>query len=203
MNNFYKNRKGFSYAEIMTVVAIMMILSTITIANIRNTGNSSELFVSVQKVISDIRFVQNMSLSATEFEGESPAGGWGLVFDKDKDFFYIYADKANVVAGIDVIDHVCLNDCDDTSEEFYKKIDLPAGTTIDRIYKVRRADNAVIDTQKMTITFEPPDPATHFCETDIDCDYDKVGIILINDNLDKREIIINFFGLVDTNEVYY
>ena len=200
---FLKNRKGFSYAEILTVIAIMMILSTIALANIRNTGTSSELFVSAQKVVSDIRFVQNMSMSATEFEGESPGGGWGLVFDKDKDFFYIFADRCNLVAGVCIIDHVCLSDCIDTSEEYYKKIDLPAGTSIDRIYKVRRLDGVEEETQKMNITFEPPDPTIHFCETDIDCEYDKVRIILINDNFDKREIVINFFGLVDTNVVYY
>lgn len=203
MLNIWRNSRGFSYAEIMTVVAIIMVLSTVTMANMRTTGSTSELFVMAQKVISDIRMAQNMALSATDFEGESPAGGWGVFFDKNLDYFVIYADKANEVENIGEIDHVCHEDCSDASEEDYKKISLPDGSRIDRIYKVRTADGAEIETDKFNITFEPPDPKTHLCEAVADCDYDRVEIVLVDEKLNKREITVNFFGLVDTADVYY
>ena len=201
MLKIFSNKNGFSYVEIMTVVAIILIISTITVANLRGTGTKSELYVSAQKIITDIRRAQNYSLSATEFNGASPAGGWGIYFNKSLGSYVLFADVAD--PGTGEINHVCLNDCIATSEEVSSIIPLPEGAKIDQIYKVRSSDGAKIYTDKMNVTFEPPDPITHFCETATDCDYDEIGIVIVNDKFDKREITINFFGLVDTAEVAY
>jgi len=201
MLKFFNNKNGFSYVEIMTVVLIIMILSTIALANLRGTGTKSELYVSAQKIITDIHRAQNDALSSVEFNGESPLGGWGIYFDKNLSSYVLYADVADKNSG--EIDHVCNNDCGPTSEESFLSIPLPEGTKIDRIYKIRSSDGAKIYTDKINLTIEPPDPITHFCEIAGDCDYDGIGFVIVNDKLDKREITVNFFGLVDTAEVAY
>lgn len=195
-----KESRGFSYIEVLSVITVIVIISTVVIANMRTGSSPSELFVSAQKIISDIRLVQNMAISASDLEGTVPGGGWGIRFVKGQNYYSIYADLSDDYGASDF---VCLNDCNTTSEELYKNIDLPPDTIIDKIYKIRTLDGAEISADEVTVTFEPPDPKVHMCETEIDCEYDKIGIVVVNSNLDKREIIVNFFGLVDTKDVFY
>lgn len=209
MKKLLKNNKGFSYIELLTVISIIMVMSTVAIANLRGTGATSILYVSAQRVITDIRRTQTYALSAKEYEyvilaadaPTSPAGGWGIYFNKDLDHYTIFAD--NEEGGTGTGDHICHSDCSGSSEEVYQNIDLPNGTTIDRIYKIRTSDGAKIPATQVSIVFEPPNPTVHMCETEGDCAYDSVGVILITDTLNKREITVNFFGLVDTHETNY
>jgi len=200
MLSIVKEKRGFSYVEVLSVITVIVILSTVAIANMRIGSSPSELFVAAQKIISDIRLTQNMAISASDFEGVIPGGGWGVRFVKGQNYYSLYADIADDYGASD---HVCHANCNDTSEELYKNIDLPPDTTIDKIYLIRTIDGAEISVDEATVTFEPPDPKVHMCQAVIDCGYDKFGIVVVNSNLDKREIIVNFFGLVDTKDVYY
>lgn len=200
MYNRIKEQGGFSYVEVLSVITVIAILSTIVLANTRIGSSPSELFVAAQKIISDIRLSQNMAISASDLEGVIPGGGWGIRFVKGQDYYSLYADIADDYG---VSDHVCHSDCSDLSEELYKNINLPPDTKIDKIYLIRTIDGAEISANEVTVTFEPPDPKVHMCLAESDCEYDKIGIVIVNANLDKREIIVNFFGLVDTKDVYY
>lgn len=198
------NKKGISYVEILTVISIMMILTVIAVANIRGVGTKGTLYVSVQKIISDIRVAQSYALSAKEFEGvdppRSPEGGWGIYFNKDENYFSIFADL-ELNEGEGYGDYVCHSKCGDLSEERYQKINMPEGVRIERIYKIRSYDGFEVPGDEINIVFEPPEPIIHQCEIKDDCDYDRVGIVFTIDGLDKREITVNFFGLIDTADV--
>ena len=202
---FKKNTKGMSYVEIVIVISIIAIMTMLTVANLRGSGTSGLLFVSAQKLITDIHRAQTYALSAMLF-GEvapvSPAGGWGIYFNKNRDHYTIFADlEESPFVGFG--NYYCLNECSDTSGEAYQQISLPEGAVIDKIYKVRASDGVILPATQMNIVFEPPDPIIHLCETAGDCDYSQVGIVIITDMLDKREVTVNFFGLIDTKEVYY
>lgn len=197
---FWKNKKGLSYVELTVVIFIMMMITTVTIANMNQQGRDGELFVLVQKVISDIRLAQGYALSAKELDGDIPAGGWGIYFEEGRDHYSVFADKATIA---DIANYVCLLDCSAVSEENYRDFDNPDDTSIDRIHLIRSSDGVEVATSKISIVFEPPDPTIHFCIEEGDCDYDSVSIVFVNPQLDKREVTINFFGLVDTNEIVY
>lgn len=204
MLKLFRNIKGLSLVEIMTVISIMMILTVIAIANVRGVGTKGTLYVSVQKIISDIRVAQSNALSAKEYEGvvppRSPEGGWGVYFNKDENYFSIFADL-EINLGLGYGDYVCHSKCGDSSEELYQKINLPEGVIIERIYKIRSVDGFEVSGNEINIVFEPPEPVIHLCEIGGDCDYDKIGIVFTIDGIDKREISINFFGLIDTADV--
>lgn len=197
---FFRNKTGFSYIELLTVIFIIMLLSTIAIVNVNNNkGGPGKLFVSVQKIVSDVRLSQSYALSDKELNGDIPDGGWGVYFDVGRDYYSIFADKSTIN---NIVNYVCFSDCLPTSEENYNDINFPDDTGIDRIFLVK-SDGTEVFVNKINIVFEPPDPAIHFCVDEGDCDYDSVHVDFVNSKGDKRELVINFFGLVDTHETFY
>jgi hypothetical protein len=196
----YKNKKGFSYIELMMVIFVIMVVSAVTIFSFNRQGGPGELFVSAQKLVSDIRLAQGYAMSAKEIDGDSPAGGWGIFFDKNRDEYAIFGDKGTIS---DIANYVCILDCSNLSEELYSAIDFPEGTHLDQIILTRTSDGNEIFVDKINIVFEPPDPKVHLCVAEGDCDYDKVSLVLVDESFNKREINVNFFGLIDTNEIAY
>jgi len=70
--------KSFTLVESLVVIAIIVILSVIIIPNYYSTKQQLALQRSAFKLAQDIRKVQEMAMSAKEFEGEIPEGGYGI-----------------------------------------------------------------------------------------------------------------------------
>ncbi len=91
------NRRGFTLVELMVVVAITVILSTILLARTRQPTRELELKVAAQNLSADLRGVQGLALSG----GSVSCGGvdmvpyYGLRIQADSSgqaTYYIFAD---------------------------------------------------------------------------------------------------------------
>ncbi len=81
--------KGFTLIELIVSVAVIIIISAIALANYHFGGDIDNLNSSVQELVTNIRKVQHLALSAAEFEGDVPKGGYGLYFDINNTSSYI------------------------------------------------------------------------------------------------------------------
>jgi len=176
-------QKGFTLLELMVSVAIIAIISTIFLSNYGSGGRKSDLIMTAQMLASNIRVAQNNALSLKHFEGSMPAGGWGVVFNRDASEYVIFAD----VDG----NTVCNNACDSTSNEDVSRIALASGIIISDTL----GDGGSIN--RIQVNFLPPDPQISICRNNTgQCNY-SVGQIVLGDSYNTIKININKFGLVE------
>ncbi|MEI6596820.1 MAG: prepilin-type N-terminal cleavage/methylation domain-containing protein [bacterium] len=177
MNNKVKNLSGFTLIELLAVVSVVAIMSGIFMVNYHGTNKRSELVAVKQKLASDIRVAQNYSLGSKTYDGvNTPAGGWGAHFSLDDPTHYIiFADK-NEPDG---------NKTYDAGEAIETKT-LPAGITIDYLSPANTVD----------IVFFPPDPITYINNSAL-----ASAQIRLKENINNTTatVLVNFFGLIDTN----
>jgi len=164
-----KHEFGFTFIELVISVFIIVLIFSIFLTNYHSTNKRSELNVTVQKVVGDIRVVQSYSLGSQEFGGDAPEGGWGAHFSEGASNYIIFAD----VNG----DHIY-----NPASEEYKTINFPVGISINSI----DIDNYV------DIVFLSPDPTIY-----INTDLARNVQIQLTDGDSNKTIEINFFGLVD------
>lgn len=149
-------------------------------ANYHGTNKRSELGIIKQKLVSDIRLAQNYSLGSKEYEtDETPDGGWGVHFSLvDPNHYIIFADKDG--------DFRYNNDSDKDKAIEIKT--LPAGVTINSFSPVQ--GNA------LDIVFYPPDPITY-----VNGNINTNAQITIKENINNSTaiVLVNFFGLIDTD----
>lgn len=171
------NCSGFSLVELLVSISILALISGSFLANYRAGQNQSEINIIAQKLASDIRFAQNNSLGSVEFEGDIPAGGWGVHLDKSSGEYIIFAD-------IDMPDG---NKRYDGSSEEFRILELPKNVVISDISTISAAPD------ELDIVFLPPDPITYINGAGNDI----VTITLSDTNGTSKKIIVNYFGLID------
>lgn len=97
MTHNKKQQRGFTFVEMLVVVAVVGIISALMVVNFRKSEEGSRLQRSAQLVLLGIRKAQNFALSSAEFSNagnfEVPTGGYIAVFNKTNNtYFIIYAD---------------------------------------------------------------------------------------------------------------
>ena len=76
------NRKGFTIWEVLVASAMVVILSTIVLANFRTARTSSERETVLQLLLDGVRTVRTMSLGGQiQVNGTFPDSGYGIRFD--------------------------------------------------------------------------------------------------------------------------
>lgn len=141
ITNYKLQNRGYTLIEVMTVIAIISIMSGIFLANQSFGKQSISLKQATSQLISDLRMAQGMAMNVTQFKKtdgtkEVPRGGYGiLVGGVPAASYTIYAD---------------LNGNNDMNAgEGYLTRSLPSGITI--------SAKTVSD-----INFIPPDPKVCF-----------------------------------------
>jgi len=138
-------KKGFTLIEVMIVVSITVLLSGLVFASYKDSQKRYSLAQAVQKLASDIRRVQNMTISGKEIVGVCESGasncyGYGIYMEEEEDDSYkIYADWNN--------DHFFKGSDDAVVETIY----LPG------VIRIQSASPG----NELSIFFEPPDPTTY------------------------------------------
>ena len=87
------NQKGFSLMELMVVIFIIGVASSIVVTQYSNSRNSKALYLGSKQIANDIRMAQNYTFSALETGSGNPSGGYGIRFSEDSDSYIIFADE--------------------------------------------------------------------------------------------------------------
>jgi len=171
--------------ELLVSLGIITMLIGLFVANYRGGSQKSELSLNAQKLVSDLRLVQNSSLGSARFDGRVPDGGWGIHFSKvdgSNDFYTVFAD----VDG----DHDY--DAPGESQEAFggRRIALPENIRISELL----FDSTPKD--ELDVIFVPPDPETiiwdGFSST-------TNAVVRLRHSVTgtTRDVFVNFFGLIE------
>ena len=95
---------GFTLIEVLVVISIIAILSVYFLANIRPSVDK-QLQLDAEQIVSDVRYLRNLVVTRTTFNGSYPVGGYGIAFfngnggvpanDPIKSKYVIYAQTAS------------------------------------------------------------------------------------------------------------
>ena len=92
----YLNNKGFTLIEALVVLFIIALLSTLMLANYQGGKKKYMLLQTNQKLMSDLRKVQNMAISGTEITGVcsvvSLCYGYGIYINSNSSYI-LFADQ--------------------------------------------------------------------------------------------------------------
>jgi prepilin-type N-terminal cleavage/methylation domain-containing protein len=111
LKKILRNQKGLTFIELMIAIAIIVIISSISVLYIRG-DIIDEIEMTTDQLAADIRLTRNMAVSRTtyDFGGgaglEYPAGGYGIYTDKAAGTYTIFAESSapGVADGYDVGD---------------------------------------------------------------------------------------------------
>lgn len=87
--------KGFTLIELLTSISIIVLLSTLLLANYRAGEKQFALKRSAYKLAQDLRSIEQMTMTGKEFEGVFPKGGYGIHFKEGLNSYTVFADCNN------------------------------------------------------------------------------------------------------------
>lgn len=94
MNKKNKNQLGFTLTELLTVVFIIGLISSILVVNWRRNEKQYLLQRIAQEIVQNIRKTQDMALNSLSYQDEIPDYSYGVYFDKDdKNSYLIFGDR--------------------------------------------------------------------------------------------------------------
>ena len=141
-NNIQKNRlgqqTGFMLIELLVVISIIGLLSTLVLANHRSGQKKYALSQATQQLVSNLREAQNMAMSGVDIETEQYYG-YGFYLNKVDNFYIIYADKND-------------NTSYQPSDTIIETVNLPSQIKINSLSPLAN---------KIDIFFKPPEPTTY------------------------------------------
>lgn len=182
-----KNLDAFTLIELIVSMSIIVILTAIFLANYHSINKRTDLTITAQSLVSDIRYAQSNSLGLLKYQGSVPAGGWGVAFSSlpadgtsgpNKSRYEIFADENNN-AKFD------LGEADVNLGG--RVINLPANIVIDNL-SLESVSN---------VTFLPPDPITKITGAS-DATSTYLTIILKDTALGATKTVrVNFLGLIE------
>ena len=189
------NKKGFTLIELIVSISIMTIISTLVMANYKTGGKSAELNMAAQKIVTDIRRVQEFTMGMKEFDDgatiEYPEGGWGIRFSVnsgENDKYIIFADTDNDKKRIVVAENSQI-------------INLPSDISFDAF-----DIDGNISRNFAYITFVAPDPdifiggANNENNSSLPTNNAKqIKITIKNKDGKTKDIVVNSFGLVEVD----
>ncbi|MFH1841328.1 MAG: type II secretion system protein [Candidatus Nealsonbacteria bacterium] len=169
------NQKGFTIIEMTVVVSIIVLFAALVVPNYRAGERNLALQRSAEKMAQDVRRVVEMSMSAAEFQGEVPAGGYGVFFDKNNEDQYIIFTDNNGNSHYDP-----------GSDGLVEKIDIEKEVEISQLSS----------SPSLYICFLPPDPEVIIKPNS---DFAQITLSLKNDPTKTKTVTINKAGLIYTD----
>lgn len=114
---------SFSLVEMIIVLFIISIISTITLANYRSGQRVNDLITETQKIVSVFKQAQNMALSGYVATGTRTDCGYGVKIDSDI-AYWLFIDK----------DDPCDYQCCSANDEIRQTFSLTSGLTLAGAY---------------------------------------------------------------------
>ncbi len=177
-------RSGFTLIELIVSISVIVMITAIFLANYRTATKNSDLRMTAQRVVSDIRLAQNYALGLASYGPAGmrtpPTGGWGIVFDLaslgNQQYIIFADDNGNQVFN------------GGEGEVAYGAVvtKLPNNTIIDSISIGHRVD----------INYLPPDPIVTLSGSA--GTHQSVDVVLRDTQTNQTKTIrINFLGLAE------
>jgi prepilin-type N-terminal cleavage/methylation domain-containing protein len=178
------NNRGFSLVELVISVAIISLLTTIFLANYHSINERTDLAMTAQTLVSDIRFAQANALGLIKYGDDIHEGGWGVFMSSNPD-----ERRYMMFADIDSSKDAS----SDESEQIFgaKTVNLPEKISIDSIYLDSGAPVSDVN-----IIFSPPDPLTYIVTNFGETQAINIRLKEAINNTTKT-VRINFLGLVE------
>ena len=181
------SNKGFTLLEIVIVIMVILVLTSMVLANQREGEKNFALLRSAQRLAQEVRNVEDMAMAgqnSPELFGEIfPAGGYGLYFEKDADSYILFADCDGDGAYDETgsAESCATATSSNPFPEIMETFSLESLVTISNI----------TPSSPVSIVFFPPDPSIT-----IEPLADEAVITLSFDD-NTRDITINNIGLID------
>lgn len=183
--NLEKNNSGFTLIELIVSITILGLITTISIANYKKGGNSTELIAVTQDIVSEIRKTQSFAMSSEKMNGVNPPGGWGIKLQDNSSEISIFAD---LVPDSKLVE---------TDNELYSKSKFSlSGNVFVSDINVNGGNRP-----NFYITFIPPDPTIDIAWADsgnnLSSFQPTAEITFSNKSGDSKILKLNSFGLID------
>lgn len=89
-----KFQKGFTLTELLIVIAILVVLTALAIANYKGIGNRKDVELQAQKFVSVLKQAQMMALTGEKIDGSRP-NAYGVYIEENVKTYILFADKDN------------------------------------------------------------------------------------------------------------
>lgn len=178
--------------EMMVSVAIIILISTMFLANYRSGIKRSDLSMATNILAADTRLAQSYSLGLVKYDTVFPDGGWGVHFNlNEKDRYYFFADGY-----LDPADY--LFQANEALPQYKGKTTIFNSDI--RLKDIEVKVNGVsYHPEKITITFTPPNPKTVIYDITHEQIGEEATVTLENiKDGSTMKMLVNFVGLVDT-----
>lgn len=83
---------GFTMLELVIVVAIIGILTTMAAATYNSIEYQRKVTLAAQQIQADLRYAQNLAISFKKHQGKFARGGYGVHFENNSPAYKIFAD---------------------------------------------------------------------------------------------------------------
>lgn len=191
MNQSGGNR-GFTLLEITVVVSLIVILSTVFIANYRGGEKQFALKRSSHQLAQDLRGAQEMAMSSQKTGEAFPKGGYGIHLQEDSNSYILFAD-CDGDGKYDETGNVFITCAEATPDnpfpEAIKEIFLEEGIEVSALEPY--ALDPYSGDKTLEITYFPPDPIVTITPA-----ASSASIALSFDGSTKT-IYLNSGGLID------
>jgi len=176
--------KGFTIVELLVVIFIISLISSIYLVNYRKGQKDMALLRAANKLAQDIRNTQNLAISAKECQpcGGKVPFGYGLYLEQSTNSYFIYADT---YPGSPATGNGKYDSGNDVKIETFN---LETGIYIKQI-----------SLSPLSVNFSPPDPKITIGGESNLTDA-TIILALTSDSLKTKTVYINKAGLVDVRQ---
>ena len=184
------NNRAFTLIEMMVVVGIVIVITGLSFAGYKSGQSQYALQISAQELASNLRRAQSMALSTVTQNGQAPAGGYGIYFNKatTDNSYILFSDTKDT----DFSNGYAYDVADQPTD----MVELKSGVKINIISITQKG--IISPFSSAYIIFTPPDPIiTIGHERGNSADQLSITINLNNAPTQTKTITINKFGKID------
>ena len=187
------NKKAFTMVELIVSISIIALLTTLFVANYHNNNGRTSLIMTAQNMVANLHLAQNNALGLVKYNGLVPAGGWGISFNKASSTYVLFADRN----GPGISGYLKYNpDTEGNVSYGARKITLPPGIVISKL-STKQASS----TDRVNVTFLPPDPQTNIYDLDSASTSTSLTIQLKEARTNSiKTVKVNFLGLIEISD---
>lgn len=194
---FPKQLLAFTLLEMMVSLSVVVLVTSLFIANFNSANKRTDLLMAAQTMVSDLHAAQNNTLGLLKYNNIMPAGGWGVNFRAGASTYTLFADlDAPPLPGNPSSGYLDFDDDEGNINYGARTTTLSAGVEILSLKTI--IGTATTSNDEINVTFLPPDPKTNIYSVDYHTTSTSLLIELRNKVDGKtRTVRVNFLGLIE------